>query len=287
MKGRYYQIVDTIQIAACFVAFFAEGIALFEFFTNRSNFNLYFLIGIVLFSFVLILLVARFWDLAIGRYKVYAKIFHQFNHTLRDETYRLQKLKRENKITKDVLKLSLQKTGEEGVNLLQELLSKITNKDISVHIKHFPDGVKEGVYRTLCISTHSNKDRYTIHDHPISENTMMNRIVSGRGGNHFVSNDLKKTIKDYEDATSEHFEISYQNWEKWFNSIIVVPIRIHSSLKDSDDDSYRYLGFICCDAKEKNAFRKSELIGHVDMIKAFADGLYIYLDTISDYTKIS
>jgi len=286
MKGRYYQIVDTIQIAACFIAFVAESLALYEFFINRSNFGLYFLIGIFAVSLVLILLVARFWDLAIGRYKVYANILHQFNHTLRDETYRLQDLKNKHALTKEVLTLSLQNTAGKSVELLQELLSKITNKDISVHIKHFPDGVKKGVYRTLCISTHSNQERKTLHDHPIAENTMMNNIVTGIEA-HFFSNDLQKTMRGYKEATHEDFKISYRNWDRWFRSIIVVPIRIHSSLKDSyDQTNYLYLGFICCDAKEKNAFRNTEVEGHVNMVKAFADGLYIYLDTISEYTKL-
>ena len=287
MKGKYYQIVDTIQIAACFIAFIAESLALYEYATSKQYFALYFLIGIIVLTIVLILLVARFWDLAIGRYKLYADILHQFNHMIRDETYTLFKHKNENSLTKEVLNLSLQNIGNESVNFLQNLLSKVTNNDISVHIKHFPDDGKADVYRTLCVSTNSNPERKTIHDHAISENTMMDRIVKGTE-NHFVSTDLKKTIALYESATQEHFKISYRNWEKWFNSIIVVPIRVRASLKDSKDKNsseYIYLGFICCDAKERNAFRKSELIGHVDMIKAFADALYIYLDTISDYSK--
>ncbi len=275
---------EFVQLLSGIISLITAGIALFSFYAeNGRGFNFWLILSLFLSIFVLILSVIKYWNRANKWYDSTASSVHEFNHRLRDELYTLKLLSIQNKLTRETLLANVQKTGEFAVNLLGELLSEITRTRVSVHIKTFPvDTSTPNSYRTLCICAKTDPNRKTIKDHSIFENTHYLRIVSGQDSC-FFSENLSQTIKDYEKA-GQKFLISAEHWEKRFKSILVVPIRIEARLKGIEDDKkYDYLGFVCCDSMEKSAFKLKDKEAHLNLVKSFADGLYVYLDDIKGY----
>lgn len=284
--SRNYVLIDLLQLIAAVITVVTGVIVLYQAFIKK---DISVIIGaIIAFVFFIMLggLVLKFWNMAVNRYEGYAYAFHKFNYTLRNETYKLERLKKEGRLNLDLLTKSLEETGQHTVNILEDILSRVTNRPISVHIKYFPITAKDkNAFRTLCISTKSDTARLTVTDHPIAENTHFRSIVENEK-DIFFAPDLEHYIQEYEKESKDPFKITAKHWKKWFRSIMVVPIRINQNVKDGTDDTkYDYLGFIVCDAKDSDAFRNNELTGHVNMVWAFADGIFTYLDTVANYSQ--
>jgi hypothetical protein len=276
--------IELLQILTAIVSLVTATIALISYYKQKEYFELSLIIAFLLTTCMLIFICINYWNKANTRYQSNNAAFHEFNHRLRNEVYELRLLASQGKLTSGTLTANVKKTGEFSVNLLANLLTEITGEDISVHIKTFPiDTPKPNSYRTLCICSKTDPRRLTINDHPLNENTHFKRIVEGVEP-HFFSDNFAKTIKDYKKATGRKFSITAENWEDWFQSIIVVPIRIESHLKGvADGTVYDYIGFICCDGKSAGSFRIKDMDAHLHLVKSFADGLYIYLDRIREY----
>lgn len=287
--SKNYYLLDVIQVFAGSISIFSGAIALYLFWNDSDKSIIYVLIGIATYVVMLTYLMIKFWDQAINRYNLYARTFHKLNHKLRDETYYLAMKSSKGKLSEELLAIRLEETGQFVVNLLSDFFTKITSNKISVHIKYFPIDVtnkNKNFFRTLCISHRSDNDRLKLHNHSISENSHMEWITN-ENHNHFASTNFKKTIQKFEKERLNPFKISVDRWKNWFNSIIIVPIRIKLKYKNSDvlTDEYEYLGFLVCDGKDKNAFRSSEMDAHVDIMLSFADELYHYIDIVSNYFK--
>jgi hypothetical protein len=77
-----------------------------------------------------------------------------------------------------------------------------------------------------------------------------------------------------------HYKSSDSNWQEFYLSEIVVPIRMELKYKNPKKEGYEYKGFLCADAKSANAFREDEIEDYERLLKAVADYLYIYFDRI-------
>jgi hypothetical protein len=277
---------DVLETSAAIITVCAAIIALASSYKENKTINFWYTIPVVISLTGLVLWIILYRHKNRLRYNSSTKAFHEFNHRLRNELYELRSLYSQNKLSRQTLISNVKKTGEFSVNVLSNVMSEITGKQISTHIKTFPiDTHKPNSYRTLCICSVTEPERLTINDHLLTENTHFLNIVEGKES-HFFSDNLAKTIKKYAEADRE-FKISTKKWQKWFKSIMVVPIRIESSLKDirdaKDGIQYDYLGFICCDSEETGAFKIRDKEAHLNLMKSFGDGLYLYLDEIKNY----
>lgn len=283
INSKVSYVIELMQILACTISFITAIIGSIAFYHSKEKLNFWLILSMLLCLLMLFFLVVRYWNRSNSRYESINAAFHKFNHQLRNELYQLNLLSKQGKLNRVILLACLKETGEFTVNLLGDLLSDITGTVVSVHIKTFPvDTQTPNSYRTLCICAKTDARRKTIKDHPISENTHFLNIVDGRVP-HFFSENLAETIKDYK-KRDQTFLITSEHWEKWFKSILVAPIRIDASLKGLNDEiKYDYLGFVCCDSLTAGAFKYKDKDAHLNLIKSFADGLYVYLDKIKEY----
>lgn len=285
-NNRHIIIFDAVQILSTVISLTSGILGLVLYVNAGQKANIWIfctvLACIVMLGFTFI----RLWANTTKRFESTNQAFHNFNHTIRNELYKLKLLSASGTLTRESLVANVEKTGQFSVNLLSELLTEITQTPVSVHIKAFPVTSPAPLsYRTLCICSMADRARLQVTDHPIARNTHFRRIVEGHD-NHFLSNNLAKRMKDYKKATGEDFLISTDNWKKWFLSILVVPIRIECRLRGIEDGArYDYLGFVCCDSPEKGAFKLAYKKALLDMAKSFADGLYVYLDEIRGYSS--
>jgi len=132
---------------------------------------------------------------------------------------------------------------------------------------------------TLCISTHSDPDRKTIFQHKINGNTAFMEIIYNEKG-YFAATNLRTFREQYREINKNEFRISARDWEKWYNSQIVVPIR-GLSTDAKGKKTYRYMGFLLADSMSSEAFRKYDLESYVAILKAYADLLFVCFDKIT------
>lgn len=67
--------------------------------------------------------------------------------------------------------------------------------------------------------------------------------------------------------------------------ILLTPIE-HKRLYDtSSEDSFHVIGFLCVDSESTSAFLKRQEKANVNMLKSFADLIYILLSQYQHYLK--
>lgn len=212
---------------------------------------------------------------------------HVLNHLLRDKLHVLNKQDASN-FTKQQLMDELQSTCKEIVVNLSNVLSTISGKDICVHIKHFPSDVneniniiKDGTVKTLCCCnlTLANNKRQHIGNHPISANTHYQKVLASKFG-HFMQDDFRKYVKVLNSSSGDGFETDIKNWEEFYGTVLMVPIRIMK------DDTLNVLGILICDCEKANAFSKLEQNSILNMVKAYADACYTYFEKSTDAQKL-
>jgi len=85
------------------------------------------------------------------------------------------------------------------------------------------------------------------------------------GVSHFYSGDLLK---------EENYNSQRQHWERYYKSMIVIPIRSVISGKGKNTDEIDDVGFLSLDTLSRNRLNKSY---HVELVAAFADEIYNFI----------
>ena len=175
-------------------------------------------------------------------------------------------------------------------NQLKELFEKRLNQNYSVCIKVLgPDVDIENIttyaeVRTLCrdeISYRSRSQPLTI-KHNIFENTCYTEIfhnIDNVNKSYYLNNDIPEdkyykntSFQIYGEIKEEYkdnIELRRKNWSLPYKSELVVPIVPLDSSKI--DLKKQFLGYLCVDCSEEDAFHNKYDIG---MLKGVADGIY-------------
>jgi hypothetical protein len=115
----------------------------------------------------------------------------------------------------------------------------------------------------------SVRDSYPIHLYKINtgENTAFDQALkySCDGPSHFFSADLRKEKK---------YKNERQNWQTFYKSAIVVPIRFIYPDKIGHKDYSHDIGFLCVDTLAPNRLNNR---WHLELLSAFADQLYNFI----------
>lgn len=104
--------------------------------------------------------------------------------------------------------------------------------------------------------------------------------------NYFYKGNLKDYAKELKQQ-GKQYRNTNANWENDYIGTIVVPIQIeHKRLYDSSqEESLHIIGFLCIDSKSSSAFLRRQEKANVDMLKSFADIIYILLSQYQHYLK--
>lgn len=255
----------------------------------------YFLLYIPLFIFIymLIMQTKKYRKVSFEQLKVTSRSYHSFFHETRDIFFNV--MQDYKKGTLDIKSLSMiyQNKLILILNLLCDIMKTYTGEDVYATIKFIADN-KQDLSKTklitFCRSSNSTSTRgnYEI-ETPIylADNTDFLDIVDPNRTsrkNYFYQGDLKAYDKALREQ-GKKYKNSNPMWEDDYLSTIVVPIRIKANmlLDKNTSGNYDLIGFLCLDSMSKNAFTQSQESFNVDIMKSFADGIYLLLSQYRHY----
>lgn len=174
-----------------------------------------------------------------------------------------------------------QGTGQNIVNYVEQILSSYLGDTIAVSVKVIEKdihGAEDAV--TLCRSQGSARGRKIGDRHRVgSENTAFFEIRTGTSI-YFGKSDL------IEESQAGRYRNTNPDWSSQYRCAIVVPIRKKNpEYPTTSRDEFVLLGFLCADAKKAGVFQDDMMEAYAIMLMAAADGLYTYLETVTQMRK--
>jgi hypothetical protein len=207
--------------------------------------------------------------------------FHWTTHEIRNRTTALDWLKLNDKVSLSYLRQDAEDTSRNIANYVEELFSYYLLETIAVSVKIIrkdENGEEEVI--TLCRSQHSAQGRKIGDKHTVGpKNTAFFEIRTGL-----------RTYYGKPDLIAEHLAGRYSNtnpqWQQQYKSAIVVPIRKKNpNYPETSTEEFVLIGFLCADANAVDVFRDDMMDAYAHMMMAAADGLYKYLETVTDMQK--
>lgn len=293
-----YRLLDFFEYLFGIVSFLSGLLSILAFFKGEANSLMTFTLLAVSSIFVAALWkLLKFRQIATNRLKGFSNAFHSYTDTLRDDYYNIMSLYIKGKLTPEQLTIMAEATCQIVVDLISTALSESTGEKIYVSIKYFPRPTKnkslkhidvdDYVLATLCRSTNSPQERHSHRLMRVGDNSGFQSIIKYQS-NHFRTQDLEKYINDTDSSGTGGFRTTNSSWKNYYRALITVPIRINRSLlpppRGSSVSGYHIIGLLCADTMSTSAFRgEDELNAYTNLLKSYADALYIYLERVDFY----
>lgn len=253
------------------------------------------------FSLVCILFfrMKKYRQLALKRMSVTSVKFHRLTHESRNVFFDTLHSYKTETLTINELNTIYQKYIGNVLDDLCEILNSFTEKEICACVKLFSYTEKEEVIDkncskliTFCRSRNSNtnRDNYENRDTKeifLKDNTDFRDIVDDqKAKDYFYKADLKKYDKELR-KIGDKYRNTNDNWEEYYRGTIVVPIRIEFKrlYNQKKNDSYHLIGFLCVDSLDTDAFKEEQERYNVNIVKAYADLIYVFFDEYRYYIK--
>jgi len=295
-----YKLLDVFEFAFGLISLLSGLLSIWAFIQGKTD-------NITIFALLTIssIFVAALWKLlkfrkvAANRLTDFSNAFHSFTDTLRDDYYSIMSLYAKNKLTSAQLTIMAEATCQIAVDIISTALSASTGEKVCVSIKYFPRPVSnkstkklevdDYVLATLCRSANSSQERHNHRLMRVGDNSGFQSIVKYQN-NHFRAQDLEKYINDTESSGSGGFRTTNSSWRSFYRALITVPIRINRSLlpppRGTSVSGYHIIGLLCADTMSTSAFKgDDELNAYTNLLKSYADALYIYLERVDFYLE--
>lgn len=240
------------------------------------------------------------YDKQLKQYKVgYETINKHYRILTRDFRDKINMLERDYKnheLTVRLLTEIVTDFMQNTINSLAETFSVMTCEKVCGCIKVIKgfDSFEEIEYKDAEVITYVRSGN-TVEERKgretgvkISENTDFREIVSD---DRLTNNSFFyiENLLEYAAALKErgkHYDNTTKNWEKYYRSTIVVPIRIDSDLLFyKKTEGYDILGFLCVDSMSDGIFTDEMKECYVDVIKTYAAIMYIMFSKYQFYLK--
>ena len=302
-------IVKVAAILVGIMGFLASVYQFSPFWNGTERFDKYFIVVVVLLL-IAVFIIKQYIDKKEAEKKVHIEHIktHAYAHYLRDTTYEAQKLS--NGETNDMaMRRLLQAFADNTVKCIHEILCTLTDTDVnssdlmvSVKVLEFAHWNNISIidkdkvrYRTLSRSLVPQGDLKADDEkfHEIGECTAFSSIFT-EVMHDWTGVNLSREKSNIEIVTKQRSRKGFcyadtcSTYKHYYNNKIVVPIRVE--LKKMDDsyegkDDRNLFGFVCVEYKERKKIpAKSEfdetLINFCDLLKTFADTMYLVFDSI-------
>jgi hypothetical protein len=176
--------------------------------------------------------------------------------------------------TEEEMRKAERKTLESVCQKISAIFSALTHVPCTVTIKFiYKDENDRAVCRTLVRSeTESRRDegRPEIYELQTGENTAFDRCMVCEPGitSNFHSDDLIR------ERDAGRYRNQRTNWERFYVSAIVVPIRYVNLAKLGQPGASDYIGFLAVDTTSPNRLNGTY---HVELLASFADQVYNFM----------
>ena len=289
-------IINALSIISGILTIITTFFTFFSFYKGWSNIYKFIFAGLLSFIILLILRMRKYQKIAFERQLKTSFVYHKLTHTSRDlyfDVMRYHKDKTENiRILTDTYKSQLSILLSHLCDMMEKYCGQKTSSCIKL-IAHPDAKIDDITLTTFCRSTASDTTRgiyETHHEINLVDNTDFLYIVDPNrdsNKNYFYQGNLKDYAKEIKKQQGKQYRNTNPNWEDDYIGTIVVPIQIeHKRLYDSTlEESLHIIGFLCIDSKSSSAFLKRQEKANVDMLKSFADIIYILLSQYQHYLK--
>ncbi len=250
------------------------------------------------FCVLLLLRMRKYRMLANSRMEKTSFNFHKALHETRNLFFDAMHNQKLDNLTETLLNITYKEKLSGILDNLCETLVSFTDRPISACIKlncfssqnGCEDINQENVELiTFCRSHNSVTDRgnYERCNRKIflDDNTDFKEIISNDNHKDYFyqpdllayNNKLKSVESSYKNTNTD--------WERYYKSTIVVPIRIEFNrlYHIKKDTSYHIIGFLCVDSEHRDAFTEKQEKYNVGIVNAYADIIYVLLSQYRHY----
>jgi hypothetical protein len=246
-------------------------------------------------SAVFFLKVLKLRAVTLNRLRVFSENYHKFTDAIRDEFHAIGRARRQGRLSDEDILLRARGVAQKASDLLANALTVSTGHEVCVCVKYFPSDslshaadvpVEEAYIMTLARSYNSSPLRTLDAKARVGENTGFLLLIRDQAAV-FHSSNLVRFGEASRRAGLGPFRNSNPNWQDLYVSTISVPIRMKSAIFDPTipDTSYDILGLLCADSMSTSAFPDDHVQSYVNILKAFAAALYVYLDRVYFYLR--
>lgn len=229
--------------------------------------------------------------------------FYHFLHESRDTLFSVLKYKKTESLNVHLLNEMVERYCKDMLDELCKIIKSLTDQEVSACIKIIvPENgndeirLKDAKVKTFVRSRNTDSGRQN--NAECSEYKRIPKIMDNSDFRDILDPDsptkkayfYKKSLIEYAEEEKKHdrsYDNTTKNWEKYYRSAIVVPIRIkHEYLYFSNKDKYYHvIGFLCVDSLSEDAFLEKQERYNVNMVKAFAAEAYVILSKYQFYLE--
>jgi hypothetical protein len=290
---KKYQLIDTFELIFGSLSIVAAIIDLIFFSLGKAPLWIAFsfLTAFVL-SLAFLTKILKLEKLSLERMVAFTEAFNQGSKVIRDDYYYLGQQGQKRLLTEEQLILNAKATCQQCVDLMANALTISATENVSICIKYFPQDynprnvakllIEDYRVKTLCRSHNTIAERSNDEGGAlarIGDNTDF-LLITKELRPYFVAEDLREFDRISREGGFGHYRNSNLDWEKYYLSTIVVPIRMENRLVGTASSGYDLLGFLCADSLSTSTFRKSDMQSYMNFLQAFAQLLYPYFDRI-------
>ncbi|MGN0408671.1 MAG: hypothetical protein ACI4EJ_10445 [Bacteroides sp.] len=289
-------IINALSLISAILTIISTLFTLFSVYKGWKNNYKFFFAMLCLFIVLLVLRIRKYQKIVFERQQITSFVYHRLTHISRDLYFDIMRYHKDKTESIRTLTDTYQNQLSILLSHLCDMMEKYCGQKTSSCIKLItqPEAeIKDITLTTFCRSTTSDTTRGIYESSnttiKLDENTDFLYIVDpNRDSNldYFYQGNLKDYAKQLE-KHGKHYRNSNFNWENDYIGTIVVPIQIgHKHLYDTPfEDSLHIIGFLCIDSASSSAFLKRQEKPNVNMLKSFADIIYILLSQYQHYLK--
>lgn len=287
--------INIISVISGILTIITSIISFIKLYNNKNSFVCFFIITIISFLIILICRMRKYQKLHLEGLKVTSFNYHKLTHDSRDIYFDVMK---EHKLNNDPDAKTLTNLYRAYLssilNYLCNVLETYCNQKVSCCVKIVTepkDRIEDIYLRTFCRSNNSETTRgkYETGLIKLCENTDFLEIVNPVNGlsmNCFYQQNLLEYDKKLR-KEGKYYKNSNPNWQNDYIGTIVVPIQIEQNkIYDSKlKNVYHVIGFLCVDSKSDSAFLDRQAKFYIDIVKSFADIIFMLLSQYQHYFK--
>ena len=288
-------LVNAISVISGILTIISAIISFISFHNDGENKYKWFFLVMCLFVILLLNRIRKYQKLSFDLLHTTSLFYKRLTHDSRNLYFDIMKEHKDGTETISSLTNIYQTQLATILGYLCQIMEKYCRQNVSACIKLISqpyDSIYEATLSTFCRYSQGNdRGMYEKDNVPIKicDNTdFMNIIDPNHDYNtdYFYQGNLKEYDKELR-KNGTRYKNTNTNWENDYIVTIVVPIQIeHKRLYDSsENNSYNVIGFLCVDSKSSSAFVKKQEETNVDIVKSFADIIYILLAQYQHYLK--
>lgn len=288
-------IINAISFVSGILTIAAAVLSLFSLYNDWNKEYIIIFIVLCLFIVLLIIRMRKYQKIAFDRQQITSFVYHKLTHISRDLYFDIMRCHKDK--TESIRNMTEAYQNQLSVLLthLCDMMEKYCGQKIDSCIKLItrPEAdIKDIMLTTFCRSGTSDTTRglYEANNEiKLDENSDFLYIVDPNRDsnlNYFYQGNLIDYAKELR-KQGKRYRNTNPKWEDDYKGTIVVPIQIeHKRLYDtSSEDSFHVIGFLCVDSESTSAFLKRQEKANVNMLKSFADLIYILLSQYQHYLK--